>query len=622
MELKKEINRRRQIEEELEIHRDHLEELVTQRTKALHKSEERFRLLFENAKDGIFWANPKTGIIIHCNKTAQLLLGKSRDEIVGHHQTKLHHPDKAEYYAQIFKKHIEDKGGVSEEAEVITKEGEVRLVHITASLTEVDTEPILQGIFRDITERKKAELALKESEEKYRTLIENVNVGVYRNTGGPHGKFLHANLAIAKMFGYEDVEEFMQVAVSELYQKPQERKIFMEEVQKNGFVKNKELYLCKKDGSPIIASCTAKAQYDAHGNIRWIDGIIEDITERKKTEQELERAHKELVRSNSVLKHLAFVDSHTGLLNYRYLQESIEVEFQRAKREHHPFSVLMLDLDYFKSINDVYGHQFGDMVLVQFAHKLKKIVRRYDVVVRFGGEEFVIIFPSTDKPLAFKLAQRILDAINAVSFGNDKYSVKLKLSIGGSSYPEDMVIKGTDLLDLADKSLSIAKEDGGNRVYFASAEAMPKAALETTNDEIDVGSLKNKIEKLTKRSNQSLVEAIFAFAKTISLKDHYTGEHVEQTTYYSCAIARLLNLSEEEVEHIRQASLLHDLGKIGISEKILNKRAKLTDEEYRQIKKHPRIAADILRPIHFLHDIIPLIFTIMSGGMAKDTPQA
>lgn len=124
---------------------------------ALRKSEEEFRLAFENAKDAILWADTKTGLITNCNKAAEILLEKKRGEIVGRHQTKIHPKRKAKYYANMFKVHINQKDAVDAEAEVITKSEKIKPVHITATVTLVGGKPIIQGIFRDITERKHAE---------------------------------------------------------------------------------------------------------------------------------------------------------------------------------------------------------------------------------------------------------------------------------------------------------------------------------------------------------------------------------------------------------------------------------------------------------------------------------
>ncbi len=140
-----------------------------------------------------------------------------------------------------------------------------------------------------------AELAAVRNDlERYRSIVENVNIGVYRNTGGPLGDFLEANPAIARMFGYDSVAEFKKVHTADLYQDAADRARFVEQALRDGFVKDKELRLRKKDGTPIWGSCTARVQYDENGEIRWLDGVIEDITERKRAEEEILRLNREL----------------------------------------------------------------------------------------------------------------------------------------------------------------------------------------------------------------------------------------------------------------------------------------------------------------------------------------
>ena len=337
--------------------------------------------------------------------------------------------------------------------------------------------------------------------------------------------------------------------------------------------------------------------------------IFTNALERKWGREKLEALNEELTESNRKMRQLALKDSHTGLYNHQYLSEVIEAELYRAKRYASPLSIIMIDIDYFKSINDVYGHQFGDLVLKQFARQLQRLVRKYDVIARFGGEEFVIMTPGTDLTRAMLLSQRILDAINLYNFGNKEHSVKLKLSISVVSYPEDRAIKGVDLINLADNILNKVKERGGNRVYSSyDIYKEKKQAKPLAKESKSTRLLKNRIDQLTKKGNQSLMEAIFAFAKALELKDHYTGEHVENTVRYATDLARAMNLNKEDVEVIREAAILHDLGKIAISDKILHKRAKLSAKEFEEIKKHPQIGADIIRPIQFLHPIVPLIF--------------
>ncbi|MCM8812554.1 MAG: diguanylate cyclase, partial [Candidatus Omnitrophica bacterium] len=329
---------------------------------------------------------------------------------------------------------------------------------------------------------------------------------------------------------------------------------------------------------------------------------------RLEMDRDLAALNKELLQTNLKLKQLALKDSLTGLYNHRYFQDVIESEYDRAQRQNQPLSIIMLDVDYFKSINDVYGHQFGDIVLKQLAKNLGQMVRKYDTVVRFGGEEFIIITPGANRKVALVLAQRLQEVIKLENFGNDQHKVKLKLSVAVTSFPDDKIRRGSDFIRIADFLLNKIKEMGGDRVYsYHELKSAGGLAAQEEEDEADVAHLKEKLEKLTKRSNQSLAEAIFAFAKTIEIKDHYTGEHVERTVHYAIEIAKSLQLPEAEVERIRQAALLHDLGKIGISEKILMKKAALTAAEYEAIKKHPQIGVDILRPIQFFHGILPLI---------------
>ena len=133
-------------------------------------------------------------------------------------------------------------------------------------------------------ERLASGVALHESEERYRSLINNLNVGVYRTTPGPRGRFLEANPALARMYGYESVGQFQQTCVSEHYQNPGERQLFIHQVMNRGTVVNAEVRLRRTDGTPFWGSTSATAHYGADGQVDWIDGILEDITERKQAE--------------------------------------------------------------------------------------------------------------------------------------------------------------------------------------------------------------------------------------------------------------------------------------------------------------------------------------------------
>ncbi len=270
---------------------------IEERKKALEvlrESEEKFRLVFENARDAVFWADPETGLIVRCNKAAENLLEKENREIVGHNQSTLHPPEKAEYYASVFKRHIQQKGSVDEEAEVITKSGKIKPVQISASVTIVREKPIIQGIFRDITERKLAENALKESEEKFRSIAVGALDAII--SMDEQGRIYYLNPAGERIFGYaaEEVigKELHTFLVPEKYH----------DAYKKGFDSFKatgkgrfigqiiEISALRKDGTefPVEMSISALQIQE-----KWhAVGIIRDITERKRAEEALKESEK------------------------------------------------------------------------------------------------------------------------------------------------------------------------------------------------------------------------------------------------------------------------------------------------------------------------------------------
>ncbi len=260
-----------------------------QAEKALRESEERYRTLIETSPDAIVLMDLNTNILM-VNQSALKLFGfESADEISGRNGLDfVSFGDLGKTLSDI-RQLLETGTQKIVEYSLKKMDGALFPCELKGGLIK-DAEGNPKAIItvvRDVTERKRAEEALRKSEEKYRTLIENINIGIYRNTGGPHGYFLQANPTMVKMFGYDSNEEFMKIPTYELYQDPEERKRFVEKIQKQGFVKDEKLELRKKDGTCIWGSVTAKVQYDENGGIKWIDGVIEDITERKRAEDAL-----------------------------------------------------------------------------------------------------------------------------------------------------------------------------------------------------------------------------------------------------------------------------------------------------------------------------------------------
>jgi len=192
---------------------------------------------------------------------------------------------------------------------IVKDKGEITWISVTAAPIPLEGYGVAIA-YGDITERKRAEEAVRKSEEKYRGLTENINLGIYRNSVGPKGKFIEANPAIIGMFGYKNKEEFLAINVSDLYQNSEDRNKFNEKILKEGFVRGEELWLKKKDGSRFVGSVSAVAVKDEQGHLKYYDGIIDDITERKRAEEAL-RESKEFAENliGSMLDGISVLDS-------------------------------------------------------------------------------------------------------------------------------------------------------------------------------------------------------------------------------------------------------------------------------------------------------------------------
>lgn len=183
----------------------------------------------------------------------------------------------------------------------------------------------------------------------------------------------------------------------------------------------------------------------------------------KKLQDELRKTIK-LKGTIGHLRALSNIDSLTNLCNRRFFMEILENELQRAKRLRACFSIIMLDLDSFKSINDIYGHQGGDTVLVTVAETLLGMLRRYDFASRFGGDEFVLLLPSTPNSGAMEVAQRLLASIQTLRFAAPMEQLSVTASVGVATYPSPKICSVSALIHAADCALYQAKGNGRNRV--------------------------------------------------------------------------------------------------------------------------------------------------------------
>jgi PAS domain S-box-containing protein len=270
---------------------------ITERKQAeevLKISEENYKTIFENLPF-VGLTFDRKGRLLEANKRAEEITGLSLKDFKGKSFSKFGLLGKRDLFIAFteFRKNLQGKVTDGTVYHPKIKDGrEILLELVGIPIKENGEVKSVLVVGDDITERKQAVEALKVSERKYKDLVKNLSVGVYRNTPGPKGKFIEVNPAIVKIFGYDSREEFLRLNVSQLYQNPGARKEFNQKMKKDGLVKNAEIKLKRKDGTTFWGSVTAVAIRDGKGKIKYYDGIIEDITERKHAAEELKYMHK------------------------------------------------------------------------------------------------------------------------------------------------------------------------------------------------------------------------------------------------------------------------------------------------------------------------------------------
>lgn len=327
---------------------------------------------------------------------------------------------------------------------------------------------IFANLISDIIQKKMLETRVMESEEKYRELLGNIIMGIVRTS--PGGKILEANPSAIKMFRYEEAGQFLCLNLADLYENSEDIGDFLKTMEEKGYVKNKEFSLKRKDGSVFWGSLTSKAGQEPNNQKKHYDTVIEDITERKKLQEDVRR--------------LSITDELTGLYNRRYFNENLHKEIQVGEKWNSALSLIMLDIDDFKSYNDTFHHLKGDEVIKEVAHVINQSIRKnIDWATRFGGDEYAIVIPGANAAVSKNVADRIRETFKQRNFRPKGEIVNKTLSLGVADcyhcegtptpgfdlefHPFDYEKIATELIRKADKALYKAKNSGKNKVVVA-----------------------------------------------------------------------------------------------------------------------------------------------------------
>jgi diguanylate cyclase (GGDEF)-like protein/PAS domain S-box-containing protein len=433
------VVRIRSAEEELIVINESLEQRVVERTREVQKSHTFLRTVLDSLNDEVLIIDVDTYKIQDANESFLLRYGFTLAEVVGRTCYELTHnrqdvcspPDDICPLGETIDtgrfsavEHIHSgKNGRRIYAEVSTspirdQDGSIRqVVHVT----------------RDITMRKEADEALRRSEKRYRDLFDSTLDGIFQVNAG--GVFTLMNKSGARIFGHESAEEMIGRNALEYWREPKDREIYREELIMKKVLSAYPMKARKKSGEPIELESSSRIREDEKGKFLGIEGILRDVTERKRLEEEL--------------RSLSLRDELTGLYNRRGFITLATQELRMADRLKRGIFILYADLDGLKGINDTMGHKEGDRAIKETADVLKKTFRNSDVIGRIGGDEFVIIPIGAAGDNIEIITDRLQKNLDT---GNEQIGrrYKLSLSIGIAYYDPDNPVTIENLLTEAD----------------------------------------------------------------------------------------------------------------------------------------------------------------------------
>lgn len=524
---------------------DHINEINNLKN-VISKSEEKYKTIANHAYDWEIWEDEK-GKIVYISPSCERISGYTADEFMSDPTllTSIIIEEDREAWNKHRKEALLAKGHSSLQFRIKHKEGKVVWIeHVCSPMLDEEGEYIGHHTNnRDITESKLMELKLRKSEEKYRFLTEHVSdvIWIYNLD---RKKIDYISPSVYQLLGYT-AEEFLNISFEEILT-PNSR-----EECSNRFAMDIERFRKKPDESIqhiiqfqhicknkdiIWVEASIKYRYNSQGEIEII-GVSRDIEERKKAEEKI--------------LYLSYYDQLTGLYNRRYYEEELK---RIDKQENLPISLIVADVNGLKLANDAFGHNVGDKLLKAFASILKKEVRSNDLIARVSGDEFVILLPKTNISKAKRIARRIKNATSIIAVNN----IILSASLGYAT---------KDSMDIDINNIFSKAEDNMYR---------------------------NKLYE----SNDKKGETIRVIIESLFNKSNREKEHSKNVSNLCKRIGIALGLDQNKIKDLTMLGLFHDIGKIGISEKVLNKKTPLNDEEWYEMKRHSEIGYQILRSVN------------------------
>ncbi len=503
------------------------EQLLRSKEEEIFFHNMRLETLFKNSTDAIACVD-ENNRVIDINNNFNELFGYKLEEIKGLDFDDALDFGKAKTSNRSYTERVFGGEKIVAEGTRFTKEGFPVEVMVKGIPISIDSK--LCGayiIYTDITDRKQTEEALRKSEKIFGDILASIEDGFFEVD--LKGNITFCNEASARMLGYS-VDEFKGMNFQGFCKDVQVVFNAFNQVFLTGKTEHAlDFEMIKKDGSDAYAELSVSLVQDVQGNIIGFQGIGRDVTERKHYEDQL--------------KYLSFHGQLTGLYNRAYFENELG---RLAHSREYPVSIISIDLDGLKLVNDTIGHQQGDQMLIACAKLLKKTVRGFDIIARIGGDEFVVLLPQTSSKKAKTIAERFnaqLETYNLKRLGQVPLSV----------------------------SLGLATADDRN------------TSLQKTYKEADDLMYRDKLQKGVDARSQ----VIMSFMASLGEKDFIAEGHAGRLGDLCTRLGKKIKLPEKALSDLALLARGHNLGKVGVPDSILLTKGPLSDEQWQTIKQHP-----------------------------------
>lgn len=527
----------------------------------LKLNEEKYRLIFEHAPVGLLHINTQ-GTISDCNDKMVEILGSSREALVGLNMSTLLDTAIKDALKTALCGSIATHEGLYRSVTA----GKIAYVRVIFAPIKTDSEKIIGavGIVEDISERKALETELFNEKKLFETTLKSVGDGVISTDND--GRVVFMNKIAEKLTGWSiedakgrDIEEIFNI-IDELTLEKRENIVTRVLKHKKILALQNHTLLISKDSIARPIEDSAAPITEENGNIIGTVIVFRDYSDKKQKQEKI--------------RYLSYHDQLTGLHNRRFYEEQLK---RINIKENLPISIAMGDVNGLKLTNDSFGHLAGDMLLIKIANVLKQASPENHIIARFGGDEFVIVMPKTSA----EESEKIMNSIRRLASREYVGSIAVSISFGYATKLDE------------DEKIEAVFKKAEDQMYNKKLYESPSIRGKTIN---------------------AIISALYE-------KNQREEQHSHRVSELCRRMAIALHMTDNRIEELKTMGLLHDIGKIAIDENILNKPAKLSADEWKEIQRHPEIGYRILSTVNDMSELASSVLSHHERWDGKGYPK-